>query len=84
VDGKAEGYGVYKWADVVVYEVYFKGHEKEGKGTMIDPNGNRYVGEWANGYENGVGELTDAAGNVVFKGQWVFGLCMCVCMRACA
>jgi hypothetical protein len=82
VDGNLEGNGVLRHGGEVC-NGQFKGGRRDGKGTVVYANGNRYVGEWASGDENGGGELTDAAGKVLFQGQWAFGLFVCVYARVC-
>lgn len=37
---KKHGFGRYRWADGKIYEGYWKNGKQEGKGKIIDTNGN--------------------------------------------
>ena len=45
-NGKAEGKGVFRWADGSQYEGRWKDNMRDGSGTMIWANGDSYTGDW--------------------------------------
>lgn len=55
VDGKAEGAGIFRWADGVLYVGEFKASIIEGKGFIKYPDNEMYEGDFKNGYPNGWG-----------------------------
>lgn len=68
-NGKAEGYGTYKWIDGRVYEGFWRADKQQGKGKLTFPNGEIYEGDWNNGKREGVGKLTKPNG-YVYIGDW--------------
>jgi len=38
-----------------MYEGDFKAGKKDGTGTMVQPNGNKYIGDWSNDMKHGIG-----------------------------
>ncbi|MEL0020400.1 MAG: hypothetical protein VW709_11045 [Rickettsiales bacterium] len=55
VAGKAEGSGIYRWADGAVYAGAFKAGIIEGEGFIKYPDNEMYEGEFKNGYPHGWG-----------------------------
>ena len=60
------------YTDGSVYEgdVYEYMQVRHGKGTMIYPNGDRYVGDWYRFKRQGKGVMYYADGSV-YKGKWI-------------
>ena len=59
-----------------MYEGEFKDKKKHGKGTMLYPNGNKYIGEWKNDIREGHGKMIFATGESLegeFHDNVVFG-----------
>ncbi|MGB3291981.1 MAG: pentapeptide repeat-containing protein [Phormidesmis sp.] len=46
----------------IYYGKFVDGNPADGKGTMVYPSGNRYDGEYKNGYRNGCGTFTFSNG----------------------
>lgn len=55
LDGKRDGYGVYKWVSGQLYEGSFKNDKMNGKGKMSYPDGNTYEGDWLDDKREGFG-----------------------------
>ena len=51
------------------YEGELKGGVREGEGTLVWSNGDRYVGSFKNGLRHGKGMYQDKNGNV-YNGNW--------------
>jgi len=45
--------------------------KKHGNGTMVFSNGNKYIGQWANDWQHGVGIYFTAKTGEKRQGQWV-------------
>ena len=45
----------------------------EGNGSMIYPNGTKYLGLWKANKKHGHGTVYDETGNVTEEGQWEEG-----------
>jgi hypothetical protein len=43
---------------------------KQGNGTFISKNGDKYVGEWQKNKRHGEGTLYKKNGAIVFQGKW--------------
>eukprot|EP00918_Siedleckia_nematoides_P073284 GHVU01159957.1.p1 GENE.GHVU01159957.1~~GHVU01159957.1.p1 ORF type:complete len:625 (+),score=154.53 GHVU01159957.1:1379-3253(+) len=69
VDGKQEGYGVYKWKDGRVYEGEWRDGERTGYGILRDADGTVGRGEWRNDEPEGCGELR-LKNDTVYEGEW--------------
>ncbi len=74
------GQGIMSWADGDKYEGEWKNDNQDGQGTYtVDkdyeinhcPNCNKYVGQWFNNQKNGVGKCYDAAGKLLYEGEFV-------------
>jgi len=65
-----EGTGTFKWPDGTVYDGEWKNSRPEGTGTFKWPNGNVYTGAYKNGVREGHGVLKDAAGKIIYAGEW--------------
>lgn len=55
VEGVAEGEGIYRWADGVIYVGEFKAGIIEGKGFIKYPDNEMYEGDFKNGLPHGWG-----------------------------
>jgi hypothetical protein len=70
-DGKANGRGVFTWADGERYEGEFRDGKANGRGVFTWADGERYEGEWRDGKPNGFGQFVN--NNGAFNGVWVAG-----------
>lgn len=68
--GRIEGQGTRTWPNGEKYVGEFKNGSIEGNGTYFWPNGEKYVGGWSNGMRHGVGTQYNAAGGVIYQGNW--------------
>jgi len=55
LNGKPDGYGVFKWKNGEIYEGEWKSGLKHGKGIWRGIKGESYEGDWKNGKAEGVG-----------------------------
>lgn len=53
-----------------MYEGDFRAGKKDGNGTMVLPNGNKYIGQWENDCKHGIGVWYTAKDGVKKQGQW--------------
>jgi len=67
---KREGKGIYKAADGDMYDGEWKADKREGKGIYKYADGRIYDGEWKNGKIEGHGVGKDAAGKIIYEGEW--------------
>ena len=54
------GYGVYTWADGMIYEGEFKDDKKNGHGIFTWADGSKFKGQFFNGEIKGQGEYIDS------------------------
>ena len=62
-EGKANGKGIYTWANGSKYEGEYKDGKMHGKGIITWANGSKYEGEYKDGKMHGKGIYTWANGN---------------------
>lgn len=59
------------------YLLFFKGscegNCRNGFGSMTYWNGQKYVGQWKNGTQDGFGILVDKDRKILFSGRWIEG-----------
>jgi hypothetical protein len=65
-----EGRGTFKWPNGNIYDGEWKAGQKEGTGTFKWPDGDVYTGAFKNGVRNGHGVLKDAAGKIIYQGEY--------------
>ncbi|MGE6104735.1 hypothetical protein ACLHZT_14110 [Aeromonas veronii] len=73
--GKPAGHGTLRWRDGRTFEADFAGSFM-AFGLLRYPDGREYIGQFdgeASGLPDGKGVLRDAAGNILFAGQFVAG-----------
>jgi hypothetical protein len=68
--GRQEGKGIGKFPDGRIYDGEWKNDMPEGRGTFKWPNGNVYTGAYKNGVREGHGVLKDAAGKIIYEGEY--------------
>ena len=71
IHGRKEGRGVEKTISGT-YDGDFKAGKKDGQGTMVLPNGNKYIGQWENDTKHGIGIWYTAKDGTKKQGQWVY------------
>lgn len=72
MDGKKQGYGIWKCGCTSEYRGYWKDDMEHGDGVWFFRNGNRYTGEWKEAWENGFGVLLFHDGQQ-YSGHWKNG-----------
>jgi len=55
------------------YNGEWKDGKKQGKGSFLFPNNNKYIGQWLDDKMNGQGTIYDAVGKILQKGIWENG-----------
>ena len=63
--------GLWTRQDGTTYEGNWFNDLKHGKGEQVQPNGSKYVGEFAKGFEHGHGILQDATNGSTYEGRYV-------------
>jgi hypothetical protein len=69
IAGKAEGSGIYRWADGVLYVGDFKGGLMMGQGYLKYPDGETYRGGIKNGMPHGKGQVM-YPDETIFEGEF--------------
>lgn len=69
-NGRLAGQGTRTWPNGERYVGAFNNGAIEGHGTYFWPDGEKYVGQWRNGMRHGAGAQYNAAGAIIFQGQW--------------
>jgi len=68
-DGKADGQGIYQYADGTVYKGEWKAGKRDGQGIAErQKDGYTYVGEWKDGKRDGQGDCHYMGANYI--GDW--------------
>jgi len=62
------------FADGSAYDGAWAEGVYHGAGTLVQPNGRTFVGEFRKGERHGNGTETDAAGVVIYRGEWIDGV----------
>lgn len=70
VNGKLNGYGIYKYTNGDTYEGQFKNGVKEGYGKVQNESGCVYEGQWKQNVRCGHGLCYDTDGGI-YEGAWV-------------
>src|SRR5262245_38195345 len=68
-DGRAEGRGVYIFANGDRYEGEFRDDKRHGRGVFVWANGDRYEGEFRDNQRDGRGVFTNVGGSR-YDGAW--------------
>jgi hypothetical protein len=68
--GLMEGKGIKKWPDGASYNGEWKNGTWEGMGSFKFPDGRVYTGGFKDSRFNGHGVLKDAAGKIIYEGEW--------------
>lgn len=71
--GLRDGLGVHRWPTGEIYEGDFKADLRDGRGIDRYPDGGVYDGGWKADKRSGYGVLKDAAGQVLYQGEWQDG-----------
>lgn len=69
INGLADGYGVFKMTNGMIYRGIFKEDKAYGYGIMTFPDGSKYEGYFKNDMFNGYGIMTDKNGKKTFA-EW--------------
>ena len=69
VEGKRQGYGVYKYVNGDVYEGSWVNGMREGKGSLKQKGGYEYEGEWKHDQEHGYGTQRWTGNDEEWKGD---------------
>ena len=71
------GHGVYTYPEDSIFKSYdgeFKDDNQSGFGILLWKNGDKYIGEWKDGYQEEEGKLYSETKGLISQGRWEKGV----------